>query len=186
MRSSGSSMAAASASIWMHMPITSTLSPALLNSSEIKFSFSGIDSISSSPTLTTTSTRRLVSRKYGARSSLTSSFNPARYSGRPSESWSQAICSASVSATIDLSSFAARWVCLSRFSTVSKSASANSISTMRRCSIGSDGPTTSSSSNARNTKTIASTSRMLARNLLPRPSPVLAPSTRPPMSTTST
>ena len=33
---------------------------------------------------------------------------------------------------------------------------------------------------------MASTSRMLARNLLPSPSPLLAPSTRPPMSTTST
>ena len=33
---------------------------------------------------------------------------------------------------------------------------------------------------------MASTSRMLARNLLPRPSPLLAPSTRPPMSTNCT
>ncbi len=33
---------------------------------------------------------------------------------------------------------------------------------------------------------MASTSRMLARNLLPSPSPLLAPSTRPPMSTTWT
>ena len=33
---------------------------------------------------------------------------------------------------------------------------------------------------------MASTSRMLARNLLPRPSPLLAPSTSPPMSTTCT
>ena len=74
----------------------------------------------------------------------------------------------------------------SRFSTVSRSASASSISTTRRCSIGSRGPVTSSSSNARSTNTIASTSRMLARNLLPRPSPLLAPSTRPPMSTTCT
>src|SRR6188768_3215545 len=57
---------------------------------------------------------------------------------------------------------------------------------MRRCSIGSDGPVMSSLTNARSTNTIASTSRMLARNLLPRPSPLLAPSTRPPMSTTCT
>ena len=51
---------------------------------------------------------------------------------------------------------------------------------------GRTGPATSSSSNARSTNTMASTSRMLARNLLPRPSPLLAPSTRPPMSTTCT
>ena len=36
------------------------------------------------------------------------------------------------------------------------------------------------------TCTIASHSRMLARNLLPRPSPLLAPLTRPAMSTYST
>ena len=45
----------------------------------------------------------------------------------------------------------------------------------RRCSSGSDGPGTSSSSKARSTNTMASTSRMWARNRLPRPSPLLAP-----------
>ena len=45
---------------------------------------------------------------------------------------------------------------------------------------------TSSSSKQRTTWTIASTSRMLARNLLPRPSPWLAPFTRPAISTNST
>src|SRR6056297_2647934 len=85
-----------------------------------------------------------------------------------------------------LSSLAWRLVWCSRFSTVSRSARASSISTTRRCTSGSEGPVMSSLTNARSTNTIASTSRMLARNLLPRPSPLLAPSTSPPMSTTST
>ena len=62
----------------------------------------------------------------------------------------------------------------------------SSISTMRRCSSGSDGPGTSSSSKARSTNTTASTSRMCDRNRLPSPSPCDAPSTRPPMSTNCT
>src|SRR5690606_25447890 len=86
----------------------------------------------------------------------------------------------------DLSSLDWRSAWASRFSTVSRSARASSSSTTRRCSSGSDGPVMSSSSNARSTNTMASTSRMLARNLLPRPSPLDAPSTSPPMSTTWT
>ena len=46
--------------------------------------------------------------------------------------------------------------------------------------------TTSPSSNARTTWQIASASRMLARNLLPRPSPSEAPRTMPAMSTNDT
>ena len=45
---------------------------------------------------------------------------------------------------------------------------------------------TSSSSKHRTTWTMASHSRMLARNLLPRPAPSAAPLTRPAMSTNST
>ena len=46
--------------------------------------------------------------------------------------------------------------------------------------------TTSGSANTRVTWQIASASRMLARNLLPRPSPSLAPLTMPAMSTNDT
>ena len=46
--------------------------------------------------------------------------------------------------------------------------------------------TTSSSANTRTTWQIASASRMLARNLLPRPAPSLAPLTMPAMSTKDT
>src|SRR3954467_4356002 len=45
---------------------------------------------------------------------------------------------------------------------------------------------TFSSSKQRTTLTIASVSRMWLRNWLPRPSPLLAPATRPAMSTNST
>ena len=93
---------------------------------------------------------------------------------------------ASASSVAFLSTRAALDAVFSRFSTVSRSARASSTSTTRRCSSGSSGPGTSSSLNARSTNTIASTSRMFERNLLPRPSPLLAPSTSPPMSTTCT
>ena len=46
--------------------------------------------------------------------------------------------------------------------------------------------TTSGSLKKRTTSQIASVSRMLAKNWLPRPSPWLAPSTKPAMSTNST
>ena len=62
-RSTGSVMAAASASSCTHMPMTSTLSPADVNSSRTICSTTGIRSSSSSPTFTTASTRRFVRRK---------------------------------------------------------------------------------------------------------------------------
>ena len=93
---------------------------------------------------------------------------------------------ASSSSPSDRSSLDCRSTWARRFSTVSRSASASSSSTTRRCSRGSGEPATSSSTNARRTNTMASTSRMLARKRLPRPSPLLAPSTSPPMSTTWT
>ena len=59
---------AASASSWTHMPMTSTLSPASLNSARDAVPRPrGSRSSSSSPTLTTASTGRLVSRKYGCK-----------------------------------------------------------------------------------------------------------------------
>ena len=168
------------------MPITSTLSPASLNSAATCASASGIASRSSSPTLTTASTRRAVSRKCGASSSRWSAVRPARYSGRPSPRAAFAVRRASSSSPSERSSLDCRSTWARRFSTVSRSARASSSSTTRRCSRGSGEPDTSSSANARRTKTMASTSRMLARKRLPRPSPLLAPSTSPPMSTTCT
>src|SRR5690606_4127191 len=74
-------------------------------------------------------------------------------------------------------------------STDSRSARASSVSMV---SISASGSTrlatwiTSGCSKQRTTCAIASTSRIWARNLLPRPSPLAAPATRPAMSTNST
>ena len=69
------------------------------------------------------------------------------------------------------------------------SASASSVSMISMSRSGSTLPetcTTLSSAKQRTTCTMASVSRMLARNWLPRPSPFEAPATRPAMSTNST
>src|SRR5579871_3976973 len=74
-------------------------------------------------------------------------------------------------------------------SAVSRSASASSVLMISISASGSTRPatcTTSSFSKQRTTCAIASTSRMLARNLFPRPSPCEAPFTMPAMSTNST
>ena len=76
--------------------------------------------------------------------------------------------------------------CTMRRSRLSRSASISSVSTVSASATGSIRPSTwvmSSSSKQRSTCTMASTSRMLARNWLPRPSPLEAPRTRPAMST---
>ena len=64
----------------------------------------------------------------------------------------------------------------------------SSVSTTSRSPRGSTLPatwTTSGSSKQRSTCAMASTSRMLARNWFPSPSPLEAPATRPAMSTNS-
>ena len=74
-------------------------------------------------------------------------------------------------------------------STAARSASASSVLIVSMSETGSTLPatcTTLSSSKQRTTCAIASVSRMLARNWLPRPSPFDAPATRPAMSTNST
>ena len=87
-----------------------------------------------------------------------------------------------------LSPLAAFWALSMRRSTISTSAMMSSMSMMPMSRRGSVEPSTwmtFSSSKQRTTWTMASHSRMLARNLLPRPSPLLAPFTRPAMSTNS-
>ena len=74
-------------------------------------------------------------------------------------------------------------------STVSMSASASSVLITSISDIGSTLPATwitLLSSKQRTTCTMASVSRILAKNLLPRPSPLDAPATRPAISTNST
>jgi hypothetical protein len=78
---------------------------------------------------------------------------------------------------------------LSVRSTAARSASASSVRIVSMSASGSTRPetwTTLSSSKQRTTLTMASVSRMLARNWLPRPSPFEAPATRPAISTNST
>ena len=73
-----------------------------------------------------------------------------------------------------------------RFSRDSISASISSVSIVSASETGSTRPSTwvtSPSSKQRSTWAIASTSRMVARNWLPRPSPFDAPLTKPAMST---
>ena len=75
-----------------------------------------------------------------------------------------------------------------RFSRLSRSASISSVSMVSASRIGSTLPSTwvtSVSSKQRSTCTMASTSRILARNWLPRPTPLDAPRTRPAISTNS-
>ena len=87
---------------------------------------------------------------------------------------------------LPLSSFSRRGTAFSR---VCRSASISSVWMISMSSAGSIVPATwmtSSSAKSRTTWQIASASRMLARNWLPRPSPSLAPFTMPAMSTNDT
>ncbi|MCY1305656.1 hypothetical protein D9M70_554750 [compost metagenome] len=80
------------------------------------------------------------------------------------------------------------WRCRA-FSAACRSARASSVSMTSMSAIGSTLPATwitLGSSKQRTTFTMASVSRMCERNWLPRPSPLLAPATRPAMSTNST
>ena len=77
---------------------------------------------------------------------------------------------------------------LMRFSIVSKSLSCSSVSMISLSRTGSTDPSTCtmlSLSKQRNTWMMASVSRILPRNWLPRPSPLLAPFTSPAISTMS-
>ena len=81
--------------------------------------------------------------------------------------------------------FCKRWMARSQ---LSKSARANSVLMVSISLNGSILPATctmSSFSKQRTTWPMASVSRMLARNLLPKPSPLLAPATKPAISTNS-
>jgi hypothetical protein len=110
-----------------------------------------------------------------------------RRAGLPS--WSRAsafsIIGRTVSASLSLPVARLR-IWTMRRSRLSRSESISSVSTVSASATGSMRPSTwvmSSSSKQRRTWTIASTSRMLARNWLPRPSPLEAPRTSPAMST---
>ena len=164
---SSASMSAASASSCTLNGTTSAPSSSARTGAAISSSWP----IWSSPMLSTAITGLLVRRKNSLSSARSSAERFARYRGVPSDSRSTQVWRM---ATVDLSEaspLSMRLVLSSAFSAVARSANASSISTIRRCSSGSDGPGTSVSGKARRTNTIASTSRMWERNALPRPSP---------------
>ena len=139
-----------------------------------------------SPTFTTASTDRLVSRKYGLQL-----LAPRRASGRrgraarPPTARRRRPAALRSSPAADLSSLAWRVAWLSRFSTVSRSARASSISTTRRCSM-----RVARARSRRRPRTPAARTRWRRprgcwRGTCCRgPRPSTAPSTSPPMSTT--
>ena len=128
-----------------------------------------------------------VSRKRSRSSCSSSRSRPMARTGRPVSSCSRTRSSNSLRNKIFLSPVLACRVARSRaFSTDSRSARASSVLMTSMSPRGSILPatwTTSSFSKQRTTWAMASVSRILARNLLPSPSPRLAPATRPAMST---
>src|SRR5688572_8606706 len=150
----------------------------------------GLFSKPSSRTLATYMTGLRVSRNRSRTCALSSSDRPSARAGLPASSPVRTRPRTSARALASLSPvLAERSARLSAFSTESRSASASSVSMVSMSEIGSTLPVTwtmSPCSKQRTTWVIASTSRMWARNLLPRPSPLAAPATRPAMSTNST
>ena len=114
---------------------------------------------------------------------------PAAYRVWPSSStlWAaSAVSRTALSVFLPLTSFSTRGTAFSR---VWRSARISSVWIVSMSSLGETLPSTwctSSSWKARTTWQMASASRMLARNLLPRPSPSDAPRTMPAMSTNDT
>jgi hypothetical protein len=181
-------MSAMSASILAQMATTGAF---WLAAYSVRRSSSGLFSNPSSDTLPTNIAGLAVIRHRDL-SSACSSFDSARVrAGRPSFS---AACTG-VSSLHQLGGFlvvaalGGLGVALQALSTVPRSARHSSVWMTSMSEIGSTLPATwitLSSSKQRTTLTMASVSRMWARNWLPRPSPWLAPATRPAMSTNST
>ena len=144
----------------------------------------------SSETLPTYMAGLAVSRNSGLSMASSSASKPKERTGLPSSRCGSSFLHRSTSFCASLSPERARFSSRTMaFSTLAKSASANSVPMVSMSAIGSTLPATwtmLSSSKQRTTLTIASVSRMLARNWLPKPSPLLAPATKPAISTNST
>ncbi len=144
-----------------------------------------------SETLATYIVGFIVNRKNGFSTSRSPSERSAVRAGRASFSTTSTFSSAVTIRAASLSpperaTFAYFASCLSA---AAMSASASSVLIVSMSEIGFTLPvtwTTLSSSKQRTTCAMASVSRMLARNWLPRPSPFDAPATSPAMSTNST
>mmetsp|Transcript_10976 Transcript_10976/g.32900 ORF Transcript_10976/g.32900 Transcript_10976/m.32900 type:complete len:244 (-) Transcript_10976:474-1205(-) len=146
---------------------------------------------SPSATLAAYVTGFMVSRNRPFTAFISSAVRSAALAGLLASSAAVILVKASASTLAASSSsfpFPFTFLCC-RFSICRRSAIANSRLIVSVSSMGSTFPatcTTFSSSKHRTTCTMESHSRMLARNLLPRPSPWEAPFTSPAMSTNST
>ena len=120
-------------------------------------------------------------------SSLSLLIEEKMVSPRSSTAWAALMAASSAASRfLILTSFSIRGIA---FSMVWRSARISSVLMVSMSEPGSTLPSTwmtSGSSNTRTTWAMASASRMLARNLLPRPSPSDAPFTMPAMSTKDT
>src|SRR5690242_9921446 len=183
---SASSSCASSSSMAAHTGTTSAPSATARSRTA---SSNGLFSKPSSATLAMYISGFRVSRNRSRTSAFSSSSRPRLRADLPSLSPAASFCSTGFFANASLSfALAARSARFSALSTDSRSASASSDLMVSMSAIGSTLPATwiTSPSKQRTTWAIASTSRMCARNLLPRPSPFDAPATRPAMSTNST
>ncbi len=190
-RSSRVSISAICASIPAQIIITSAFSAAtdFLKASVWALPFS----IAGSSTLQTYKTGLAVSSDRSRCTRLRASSSMSARSSRTTRPFSSCALTTVSTSSARISSLlpilAARAVLSRRFSTVSRSFRHNSRSIISLSRTGLTEPstcTTLSSSKQRTTCTMASTSRILAKNWLPKPSPLLAPLIRPAMSTIST
>ena len=153
------------------------------------YGFVSAEAISSSRTLQAKIVGLSVSRKKGCETARSSSVRATVKAGRPASSAASIFARTPSSPMAVLSPrLTSRAMRSRRFRTESRSASISSVLMISMSRTGSTLPATwwmSSCSKQRTTCTTASTSRMCVRNLLPRPSPWLAPLTRPAMSTNS-
>ena len=131
----------------------------------------------------------MVSKNQSLTASFCSSDRGAVRAGLPSFKCFSTISAAEASRAYLLSPFLTSFLAFSALLvTLSRSERMSSVWMVSISRAGSTLPSTwitSGSSKQRTTCTMASTSRMWDRNLLPRPSPRLAPLTRPAMSTNS-
>ena len=162
-----------------------------MRSARTAFTCGESSAVASSPsaTLQAKSIGFIVRRKKRRAAAFSSSDSGAVNARRPPSR-----CATSFSATgsASFASLSPPFAVFSSFSfcrdIVSRSASTSSVLIVSMSATGSSAPatwTTSGSSKQRTTCTMASTSRMCWRNLLPRPSPCEAPLTSPAMSTNS-
>ena len=136
-----------------------------------------------SATLQAKSVGFMVRRKKRRATSFSSAERGAVKARLPASRWARSFSATASDSFASLSPPRASFSALSRARvTASRSESTSSVWIVSMSATGSSAPATwtmSLSSKQRTTSTIASTSRMCWRNLLPRPSPLDAPLTRP-------